>query len=242
MARVVAVILVALVAKAAPQNSRPPISHLSRPDSISQSKFDSALRGIVENRKIRVFRVDLAPHGSVHISRGIRDYVLLSVTGGSLEVGGPGNSYPLEMAAGEPAVLKGGWAHALRNRSDRASSFVLLETTRPLGPDKAVCGLGGPNCTQLRFGKTDQGEYDESLLFETGAVRLSRLQLGADASLPTHRDRLDHVVVPLSDGKIQINGAEIASKAGEAIWVRGGFPDFRVTGGQAMRFVIVELK
>lgn len=234
--------VVLMVASAAPQQShKPAADNFSRPNSPLRTSFDPALRLALDNSQVRVFRLDLATNGSAEVSRDIRDYVLLSLTGGSLEVGPPGRSYSLDMQPGEPAVLKGGWSHTLRSHSGQPSSWVLLELRSSLAPEKALCGLAAANCTQFRFGKTDQGEYDESLLFETTSVRLSRLELGG-ANLPTHRDRMDHVVVPLGNSKVQLNGGEIIAKAGEPIWVRGGFPEFRNTSGQPSRFVILEIK
>jgi hypothetical protein len=235
--------VVLMVASAAPlQSHNPATDNFSRPNSAVRTGFDPALRLTIDNSQVRVFRLDLATNGSAEVSRGIRDYVLLSLTGGALEVGPPGRSYSLDMQPGEPAVLKGGWPHTLRSHSGQPSSWVLLELRSPLAPEKAVCGLAAARCTQFRFGKTDEGEYDESLLFETASVRLSRLELGGGASLPTHHDRMDHVVVPLGNSRVQINGGEIISKAGEPIWVRGGFPEFRNTSGQPSRFVILEIK
>lgn len=235
--------VVLMVASAAPLQSRQPAAdNFSRPNSAVRGSLDPALRLAIDNSQVRVFRLDLATNGSAEVSRDIRDYVLLSLTGGLREVGPSGRSYSLDMQPGEPAVLKGGWSHTLRSHSGQPSSWVLLELRSSLAPEKAVCGLAAAHCTQFRFGKTDQGEYDESLLFETTSVRLSRLELGGGANLTTHRDRMDHVVVPLANSKVQVNGGEIVSKAGEPIWSRGGFPEFRNTSGQSSRFVILEIK
>ncbi len=243
MTRIVAVVLAGMVASgAAQQLKQAPVSNLTRPNSVSRADFEAKLKVAIDNPEVKVFRLELPPHGSAPVGREMRDYVLVSVSGGSVEVGGAGNSFRLDMAAGEPVVLKGGWPHTIRSRSERETRWVLVETAKALEPEKAECGLGGPNCTKFRFGKTDEGEYDESLLFETNSVRLSRLQLGRATNLPTHRDRLDHVVVPLTDCRLEVNGGEVSPTAGESIWVRGGFPEFRNTGGQPVRMVMVEIK
>jgi hypothetical protein len=66
--------------------------------------------------------------------------------------------------------------------------------------------------------------------------------LAAVSTLPTHSDRLDHVVVPLSACTLALNGESAARKAGESVWVHGGFPELRNAGTEAARFVILEIK
>ena len=119
MERRFAMAVLVLLAGAAAQQAKPPVSNLAKPIATSRMQLDPGLRLTIENLQVRVFRLDLAPHGSATIDRGVRDYVLLAVSGGSLEVG----SFTMEMAAGEPAVLKGGWAH----------TSAAVRTSRPAG-------------------------------------------------------------------------------------------------------------
>ena len=129
----------------------------------------------------------------------------------------------------------------MRSKSDQPSAWIILEMTRPLQPEHASCGLAGPGCSQFKFGKTDQGEYNESVLFETPSARVLRAELAATSTLPTHDDRRDHVVIPLSGGEFAMNGASASYKPGETVWVRGA-AELRNAGKDAARLVIVEVK
>jgi hypothetical protein len=219
------------------QNLKAPEPNAPAATTGSGPKLET-LRLVISNPQLKVLRINLPPHGSVSIRREIHDYVLLAITGGSLEAGGN----VVDMAAGEPAVLRGGWTHTLRSRSDQPTSWILVETANALQPEKAVCGLGGANCTQFRFGKGDAGEYEENLLFETVTVRVSRIKLAPASGLPTHTDRRDHLVIPVADCNLKVNGGAYDSRAGDPLWLRGSLPEFRNAGAGPVQLVMLEMK
>src|SRR6266704_2536556 len=103
MERVFAIAVLALLTSAVTAQTKPPISNLSRPTTTTRSQFDPALRLTIENPKLGVFRLELPAHGSAAIGRELRDYVVVAVSGGTVEVGSPGNAFTMEMTAGEPA-------------------------------------------------------------------------------------------------------------------------------------------
>ena len=234
--RIAALALIVAVTAFAQQ----PRDNFSRP--IPKVGHDPAMHLAISNPRVRVFRIELAAHGSASIGREVRDYVLLAVSGGRAEIAGPGNSFPIDLQAGEAAIFKGGWPHRLRSVSDAPSTWMVLEVARALQPERALCGLSGPSCGNFRFGKSDEGEYNESILFETPSARLSRAELAPNSLLPTHADRLDHVVIPIVPINIALAGDNAAHGAGDAIWVHGAFPDLRNMGSVAAKFVILELK
>jgi len=233
-----AIFAASLITLATAQNLNPPSPNSTPPKIGPMAKPAPALQLTLSNPQVKVLRINLPPHGSVPIRREIHDYVLLAITGGSLDAGGN----LVELAAGEPLVMRGGWSHTLRSRSEQPTSWVLVETTNALQPEKAVCGLGGANCTQFRFGKGDAGEYEENLLFETLSVRVSRIKLGAASGLPTHTDRRDHLVIAMKDCNLSVNGGAYDSKAGDSLWLRGALPEFRNTGAGPVQLVMMEIK
>lgn len=235
-----ATVLLLLAAAAAQQTPKAEPQKFSRP-SPKVITSDPAMHLEISNSNVRVFRVDLAAHGSVSIGRDVREYMLLAVSGGTAEVAGPGNVFPIELKSGEVEIFKGGWPHQLRSKSDQPSRWVVLELARPLQPERASCGLSGRSCGQFKFGKTDQGEYNESLLFETPSARLLRAELAAASALPTHDDRRDHVVVPMTPCSLMLNGETAARQPGESIWVRGA-AELRNTSAEAAKLVILEIK
>ncbi len=220
--------------------AQPAAQNFSRP-SVRVGNLDPAMHLQVSNSSLRVFRIDLAPHAAAAIGRDIRDYMLLAVTDGAAEVVGPGNAFPVDLKSGEIEIFKGGWPHQLRSKSETPTSWMVLELSRDLHPERASCGLGGPGCSQFRFGKTEQGEYNESVLFDTPAARVLRAELAPASTLPTHADTLGHLVVPITECSVALNGTAENHKAGESIFVRGG-TDLRNTGSASARFVILEIK
>src|ERR1044071_6886611 len=203
--RAALVVILAVSISAAQQSRRVDPQSFTVP-SPKVKTASSGMRLSISNPNVHVFSIELPPHGSAAIGREIRDYMLLAVTGGVAEVAGPGNTFPLDLKSGEVEIFKGGWPHQLRSKSDTPTTWIVLELMRELHPERASCGLAGPGCSQFKFGKTEQGEYSESLLFETPSARVLRAELAAVSTLPTHSDRLDHVVVPLSACTLALNG------------------------------------
>lgn len=238
--RLVFVLLLASFALAQ-QDSKPQPQSFTRPTP-KVAAASTGLRLSISNPSVRVYSIELPARGSVAIGRDVRDYMLLAVSGGSAEITGFANTYPVDLRSGEVQIFTGGWPHQLRSKSDQPSTWIVMELARPLHPEHATCGLAGPDCGQFKFGKSDQGEYNESLLFETPSARVLRAELAAASTLPTHTDRLDHVVVPLSACTLALNGDPAARKPGEPVWVHGGFPELRNAGGEPARFVILEIK
>ena len=238
--RIAALLLLATVALA--QQTHAPDAHSFTRPAPKVSSATPGMQLVISNPMVKVFDLELAPRGSAAIGREIRDYMLLAVSGGQAEVAGPGNTFAVDLKSGEIQVFKGGWPHQLRSKSDTVTTWVVLELTHALNPERASCGLGGGQCSQFKFGKTDQGEYNESTLFETPSARVLRAELAAASTLPTHADRLDHVVVALSGCTLAVNGDAAPRRAGESVWVHGGFPGLRNAGNEAAKFIILEIK
>ncbi len=235
------VIILLFAALSFAQQSKPEAESFTRP-APKVATASGGMRLAISNSSVRVFTIELAPRGAATISRDVRDYMLLAVSGGSAEISGFANNFPVELKSGEVEIFKGGWPHQLRSKSDTPTTWLVMELARPLHPERASCGLAGPGCSQFKFGKTDQGEYNESVLFETPSARVLRAELAAASTLPTHADRLDHVVVPLSACMLALNGDSAARKPGESVWVHGGFPELRNAGADPARLVILEIK
>lgn len=234
------VVLFLATVSAAQQARSPEPQSFTRPTP----KFpagSAAMHLEITNSSVRVFRVELAPHASTSIGRDVHDYMLLAVSGGTAEVVGPGNTFPVDLKSGEVEIFKGGWPHQLRSKSDAPTSWLVLELARELRPERALCGLSGPSCGQFRFGKTDKGEYNESILFETPSARLLRAELAPASTLPTHDDRRGHVVIPMASCNLTLNGSNAAHKAGESIWVQGA-AELHNAGSETTRLVVLEIK
>jgi mannose-6-phosphate isomerase-like protein (cupin superfamily) len=215
-------------------------------DSPADMKSDRCFRSLLENDRVRVFRVEIAPRSATSIDTHHHDYLLISLGKSKVEVSGPGSSFPLEMDDGEMQVINGGWSHQLKNESDEKMRLIEVEVQRDVHPGRAVCGLTARECTDGRFEKTDSGTYTQSTLFETDTVSLARVQLGPGGPLPSHSHHRPHVMVALDEAQLQEDSAisrTLHLNDGEAFWFG---PDvthvITNTGKQDVRLLTLELK
>lgn len=204
---------------------------------------DSHFRRILANTQVRVYRVTLGANEATLLDAHPHDYIVVSLGTNEIEAAGEGNNhFPLEMNDGEAQVLTGGWPHKLVNRASQTANLLVLEVARGISPHESVCGLSGRSCNQARFGKTVEGRYSQSLLFETSSVRLFRAELGPGDALPSHTDAADHLLVTLTDARLIDGFDEVPKPAGDATWAPGGLSNLKNSGPQEARILILEIK
>ena len=189
-------------------------------------KSDHDFHPVLENAHVRIFKVEVPPLHSSETDYHRHDYVVLSLGPSNFEISGGGISIPMQMQDGEMQVIKGG-THQLVNLAETPLHLLELEVTQNIHPERPVCGLAGRECADGIFGKTDEGTYLQSTLFETDTVKLARVQLGPGGALPQHHHSGCHVLlalddVRLSDLPIAEPGREVDLKAGEAFWYPAG--------------------
>jgi beta-alanine degradation protein BauB len=91
-------------------------------------------------------------------------------------------------------------------------------------------------------------DIGNTILFENDLVRVWALAVEPGKSKGWHRHDLPYVIVPLTDGKIEIESADghvirPEDKAGKAIWRDPGeVHDLRNLGDATYRNVLVEIK
>jgi hypothetical protein len=155
-------------------------------------KRDRCFRAVLENDRIRVFKVDVPGLQSTSLDYHYHDYVLVSLGKSNIEVAGNGIRYPMQMEDGEMQVLKGGASHRITNLSGSPLHLVEMEVMGEVHPERPICGLGGHACTEGIFGRNEAGSYNQSTLFETDTVKLARVQLGAGGLLRAPSRSLPH--------------------------------------------------
>ena len=96
--------------------------------------------------------------------------------------------------------------------------------------------------------KRQLGPIGDKIIFENEFVRVWELAVEPGASKGLHRHDLPYVIVPLTEGKIEIESIDGRSyrpneKVGEAIWRDAGeIHDLKNLGEAVYRNVLVEIK
>src|SRR5437773_9836026 len=104
----------------------------------------------------------------------------------------------MQMEDGEMQVIKGGASHRSTDRSDTPLQMVEMEVMRESHPERPGCGLGGRACSDVIFGRNEDGSYSQSTLFEPDTIKLARVQLDPGELLPEHHHDRCHVLVSLA--------------------------------------------
>jgi hypothetical protein len=194
------------------------------------------------NSDLVVRRLDIPAGESSSIGGSVHDYVLVSYGQSSVQISGYQTKFEMNLSDGEMQVLQGGWPHTILNQSQRPAELVCVEVTQNISPKSALCGLGAKNCYQTRFGKAAQGEYQQSLLFETDSTALYRVQVDPGVSVHQHADNRKHLVIALSPVEAHAGTNSFNLKPGETFWYPGGFEELGNDGSQAATLLLLELK
>jgi mannose-6-phosphate isomerase-like protein (cupin superfamily) len=107
----------------------------SRPSSM-ETKSDHCFRFVLENDRVRVFKVDVAGLQSTSVNYHRHDYVVVSLGKSNFEIAGSGLRYPMQMEDGEMQVIKGGASHRITNLSDSQLQLVEMEVMREIHPKR----------------------------------------------------------------------------------------------------------
>jgi len=212
--------------------------------SSMETKSDHCFRSVLENDRVRVFKVEVPSLQSTSVNYHRHDYLVVSLGKSNFEIAGSGIRYPMQMEVGEMQVIKGGASH----RPDSPLQLVEMEVMREIHPEGPVCGLGGRACSDGIFGRNEDGGYSQSTLFETDTIKLARVQLGPGGLLPEHHHDRCHVLVSLAqtallDAASNANSRELHLKAGDAAWYsERAVHTLKNLSTQDVQFLTVEFK
>lgn len=182
---------------------------------------DPCFRQVMENKQVRVYRVEVAARESTGLNSHRHDYVVLSLGKSDFEVSGSGNSFPVQLEDGEMQVLKGGWPHRVINHADTPLRLIELEVLTGIHPEQPVCGLGGRPCRDGKFATNQLGSFTQSTLFETDTVKLARLDLAAGSVSAQHHHPTSHLLLALDDSHLKDESdltKDLNLKPGELAW------------------------
>src|SRR5439155_18845787 len=87
----------------------------SRPSFASsmETKSDHCFHSVLENDRVRVFKVEVPALQSTSVNYHRHDYLVVSLGKSNFEIAGSGIRYPMQMEDGEMQVIKGGASHRI---------------------------------------------------------------------------------------------------------------------------------
>ena len=176
-------------------------THLMNPPPRVSSKenSDPCYRKLSSAGQLSAYNVTVPPHGSTLVAPHAHDYLLVALKKADLKLSGRyGNGFELHLEDGGMQVVNGGWAHQVLNLDETAAVLIEIDVESGIRPARAICGLSASECSGGRFGKTDEGTYSQSTLFETPSVKLTRVVLGPGGELQEHSHSGPEILVPLT--------------------------------------------
>jgi hypothetical protein len=141
-------------------------------------------------------------------------------------------------------VMKGGWPHRLTNLANATARLVEIDVQNNIAPERALCGLAAIPCTDGRFGKTEEGTYIKSTLFETSKGEVNQGGVGSGRySRKTRPFRIRITHPSDSHPSYRGHGERYKRDLGETqAYPAGTDHQIRNIGAETARFLEFELK
>jgi len=198
----------------------------------------------LQNRYVRVFDVEVAPHGATLMHRHRHDYIFVSL--GPAEISNEVAGQPavnLKLADGETRFAAGNFVHLVRNLSNAPFRNVAIELLQDekTGSIPASAGDDSRSLNILRGGT-------EEVLFVKDGVKVSEVELQIAGVEPKHRHAKAELMVALTDLVLRSDvvgkgASNLEMKAGEVKWMEGGFTHTVTNVGQGpAKYVTLEFE
>ena len=197
---------------------------------------------VLENKYVRVFKVEVPPHEQTLMHRHDHDYVYVTLGATELENDVAGKPHAnLKLQDGETRFLPGPFAHLVKTLSSTPFRNVTVE----LLLDKKAHQSPPAKWEEERGMHILEGGTQD-ILFVNDGVRVTDIQLQPRASIPKHRHVGPHLVVSLTDYELRSDvvgkgSKTMQQKAGDVSWVPGGYTHVLTNSGkQPARFITLE--
>lgn len=197
---------------------------------------------VLENANLRVFQVEVPPHGATMMHRHRHDYMF--VTLGPAEVENDVASKPpvtLKLQDGETRFVPGNFAHIAKNLSDKPFRNVTIEFMKDAEAQKNP----PPKWDEERGVSVLEGGTKD-ILFVKDGVRVSEIELQPGATIPRHHHAGPHLLVAVSDLDIRSDVEGMGPmpgkfKSGDVKWLPGGYTHTLTNVGKSpAKFVTLE--
>jgi quercetin dioxygenase-like cupin family protein len=198
----------------------------------------------LQNRYVRVFKVEVAPHAATLMHRHGHDYiyVILGATHVENDVAGK-SPVTITLQDGETHFLTGGFAHIAKNLSDQPLRNITIELLQ----DEKARRSPPPKWDEER-GLHILNGGTEDILFVKDGTRASELQLQPGGVLAKHHHAGPYLVVAVTDLDLrsEVEGkpaSNVQLKAGDVLWEKGGLTHTLTNAGkQNAKLITVEFQ
>jgi hypothetical protein len=179
----------------------------------------------IENEYVRVYYVEVPPHGQTQLHQHDHDYIYVSL--GRSDVVNAVRDKPevhLVLKDGETHFTRGGFAHVARNLAGTPFRNVTIELLKPQGEPRNLCGQIASDATSGPCEKNVISRYLNNVAepqLETAEVKLdlTRLEPKTESSVTS---RVRSLLVVLNNSKLQIKQEGKPTRTlheGEMIWL-----------------------
>jgi quercetin dioxygenase-like cupin family protein len=196
----------------------------------------------LENEYVRVFKVEVPPHGQTLMHRHRHDYIF--VTLGTTEIENDVFGKPpvtLKLQDGETRFSPGNFAHVAKNLSDAPFRNLTIELLK----DEEARKNPPAKWDEERGLNVFDGGTQHILWAQDGA-RASEIELQPGATMPRHHHAGPHLLIAISDLELRsdVEGQGPMPghfKSGDVKWLPGGYTHALTNvGKQQGRFVTLE--
>jgi quercetin dioxygenase-like cupin family protein len=208
---------------------------------------------IIQNQYVRAFKVEVAPHSATRLHQHDHDY--LFVTLGDSKVSNQVAGKPavtLELKDGETHFVRGGFAHVAENLSAQPFRNITIELLQPVPGEVTTCDISHQPCGMVTGETCAVGGLVQCATTQTMLrsaqfqVKMTTIPSGLSTARHTHAG--PHLAVALTDLDLRndVEGkpsVQIHQKAGDVVWVTGGFTHTLTNlGAHAARLVAIEFQ
>ena len=201
---------------------------------------------VLTNDQVRVFDVEVAPHGETLMHWHRHDYFFVTL-GPSQVINAVKGKDPvtLKLQDGDTYLLPAGFAHVARNLSDQPFRNVTIEILQDEKLRQSPAHWDPAQPEEDRGLDILHGGTQE-ILFVKDGIRVSELELQPGGVVPEHHHKGPHLVVALTDYELRSDAVgkppvTITMKAGQSSWVPGGFTHTLTNSGHhPAKFVTLE--
>lgn len=199
---------------------------------------------VLQNRYVRVFQVEVAPHGATLMHRHRHDYVF--VTLGTAQISNEVEGKPavsLKLNDGETRFTSGNFAHVARNLADSPFRAVAIEFLQ----DEKTGAISDSRDADAHSLHVLKGGTEEVLFVKDG-VRVSEIDLQIAGVEPKHLHAKAELVVALTDLELRSDvvgkgASNLEMKSGDVKWTEGGFIHTVTNVGQGpAKFISLEFE
>ena len=188
---------------------------------------------ITENEVARVWLEEIPPHQATALHHHEHDFLTIALTDNRLQLTRQdGGESTLESKAGEAAFLKGGFAHVVRNDSDKIYRAISVEIMKPGGEPGT---LPAPTAEDSTVKLEREGFHAVSVL------------LKPDASLEARQSDNPMLLAPISAVELSDKRADrlrhLSLPPGMVEWLPAGTPHkLKNNDSKPARFVLVSFQ